>query len=101
MLITYHGELDLTSGWLQDLSTLHRVGDVSLTLQGNGDVVLTVPLGFDDLVFSYDYSAKIMDLGPTGGLDGKVVDVETEIKAYVDLTTQKLTLQSFKITNAG
>lgn len=86
---------------MQDLSTLHRVGDVSLTLQGNGDIVLTIPLGFDDLVFNYDYSAKIMNLGPTGGLDGKVVDVDTEIKAYVDLTTQKLTLQSFKITNAG
>lgn len=74
---------------------------MALTLQGNGDVVLTIPLGFDDLVFNYDYSAKIMDLGPTGGVDGKVVNVETEIKAYVDLATQKLSLQSFKITSAG
>lgn len=86
---------------MQDLSTLHRVGDVALTLQGNGDIILTIPVGFNDLVFSYDYSAKIMDLGPTGALDGSVVEVETEIKAYIDLETQRLSLQSFTITNTG
>lgn len=53
---------------------------------------------FDDLVLSY---AKIMDLGPTGALDGKVVDVKTKVKAYIDLAIQKLSLQSFEITSAG
>lgn len=52
-MITYHGELDLTDGWLQDVSTLHRVGEVTLTFQGTGKIVtLSIPLGFDDLMVS-------------------------------------------------
>lgn len=111
----------MTDGWLQDTSTLHRVGEVSLTLHGSGNVVsLSIPLGFDDLMvtdrkllqsynkpfsfwfqFTYLYSAKLMNLGPTGGLDGKVKNIECNLVVDYDLDTKLLSLNSFKITKSG
>ncbi|RZC37491.1 uncharacterized protein BDFB_010402 [Asbolus verrucosus] len=78
LIITYHGELDLTQGWLSDLSTIHRGGD-----------------------FTYDYSAKIMGLGPTGGIEGKVSNIAVEVKIGFDTTTLTASLDEFYIIHAG
>lgn len=51
--------------------------------------------------FTYLYSAKLMDLGPTGGLDGKVKDIEINLVVDYDLETNRLSLNSFKITKSG
>lgn len=52
--------------------------------------------------FDYQYSAKLMNLGPTGGIDGKVTDIEVLLEVMIDVQTNNLiTLKTFKISNAG
>lgn len=51
LVIIYHGELDLTKGHLQDLSTLHRTGDAELESE-DGVLSFSVPVGFNGLVVS-------------------------------------------------
>jgi hypothetical protein len=43
--ITWHGEASLTRGNLQGMLTLHRVGDMDLTPEGN-NLVVRGTLGF-------------------------------------------------------
>lgn len=51
--------------------------------------------------FDYQYSAKLMNLGPTGGIDGKVKDIRIDLEVDIDLNTSLLSLKTFKITNTG
>ena len=102
MIITYHGELDLTNGWLSDVSTIHRGGDVLATYDTDVKFLeITVPIGFNDLQFTYDYSAKIMGLGPAGYIDGQVTDLAVEVKIGVDPVALVLSLDEFNIVHAG
>nr|XP_015835604.1 PREDICTED: uncharacterized protein LOC103312896 [Tribolium castaneum] len=102
LIITYHGELDLTHGWLSDLSTIHRSGDVVVSYSSNTKYLeITVPIAFDDLQFTYDYSAKIMGLGPTGGIEGKANSVGVRVKIGFNVETLEASLDEFSITNSG
>lgn len=42
-----------------------------------------------------------MNIGPTGGLDGKVKNIECSLVVDYDLDTHLLSLNSFKITKSG
>ena len=98
MIITYQGELQLTKGWLEDISTIHRGGDVIVTYSTEAKFLeVTVPIAFDDLQFTYEYSAEIMGLGPTGGIDGKIANIEVEVKIGFDVTNLVLSLDEFEI----
>ncbi|EFA03851.1 uncharacterized protein LOC660232 [Tribolium castaneum] len=102
LIITYHGELDLTHGWLSDISTIHRGGDVVVTYSSNTKYLeVTVPIAFDDMQFTYDYSAKIMGLGPTGGIEGKIAKLTCEVKIGFDVEAIQASLDEFYITNSG
>ncbi|XP_063922604.1 uncharacterized protein LOC135137005 [Zophobas morio] len=102
LIITYHGELDLTNGWLSDVSTIHRGGDVIVTYDTDVKFLeVTLPIAFNDLQFTYDYSAKIMGLGPAGYIDGKVTDLAVEVKIGFDPVALVLSLDEFNIVHAG
>ncbi|XP_046393277.1 uncharacterized protein LOC124161112 [Ischnura elegans] len=98
--IVWHGELKLTKGWAQDLSTIYRSGDVDV--QFNNEIVsITANLGFIDITFDYDFSAQFMNIGPTGNLDGKANQVQVVLKVDADLNTKKVELKDFSIANVG
>ncbi|XP_044267281.1 uncharacterized protein LOC123013047 [Tribolium madens] len=102
LIITYHGELDLTHGWLSDISTIHRGGDVVVTYSSNSKYLeVTVPIAFDDMQFTYDYSAKIMGLGPRGGIEGKISALTCEVKIGFDVDKIHASLDEFYITHSG
>lgn len=102
LIITYHGELDLTHGWMSDLSTIHRGGDVVVSYSSNTKLLeVTVPIAFDDMQFTYDYSAKIMGLGPTGGIEGKVSALTCAVKISFDTQNLVANLDKFDITHSG
>lgn len=42
-----------------------------------------------------------MNIGPTGGLDGKVTNIQCSLVLDVDLETNLLSLNTFKITKSG
>lgn len=42
-----------------------------------------------------------MNIGPTGGLDGKVKNIECNLVVDYNLDTKLLTLNTFKITKTG
>lgn len=62
---------------------------------------LRLPLTFDLVDLNYDYLAKIMDLGPTGGLEGKIRDLTIMIDITIDIKSMEIILQNFDITDAG
>ncbi|KAJ3653534.1 hypothetical protein Zmor_012781 [Zophobas morio] len=102
LIITYQGELQLTKGWLEDISTVHRGGDVIVTYSTEAKFLeVTVPIAFDDLQFTYEYSAEIMGLGPTGGIDGKIANIEVEVKIGFDVTNLVLSLDEFEIIDTN
>ncbi|EFA08505.1 uncharacterized protein LOC662271 [Tribolium castaneum] len=102
LIITYHGELDLTNGKLLGFSTLHRTDDAKFDFNiFNLTATVGVGFGFDQLGFTYDYSAKIMNLGPKGGLEGSVTDLAMNLEVGFDFKNKALTLKDFSITNSG
>ncbi|CAH1368577.1 unnamed protein product [Tenebrio molitor] len=96
------GEIKLNYGWLLDLSTIHRGGDVLLSYSHNTKyITANVPISFNDLEFTYDYSAKILGMGPTGGIVGKVTNVQVEVVIGFNIETLRASLDEFYIVKAG
>ncbi|XP_046393894.1 uncharacterized protein LOC124161558 isoform X1 [Ischnura elegans] len=98
--IEWHGELDLNHGWLQDLSTIFRSGDVTVEYQ-DMKMLIKAQLGFKDLVFDYDFVAKFMDLSKKGEADGKAAGVLIAFSALVDLSNETIALQDFAISHVS
>ncbi|EFA08506.1 uncharacterized protein LOC662311 [Tribolium castaneum] len=102
LIITYHGELDLTNGKLLGFSSLHRTDDATYNYDLLAQTAtIAVGFGFDQLGFTYDYSAKIMNLGPIGGLEGSVTDLGMNLELEFDFKNKALTLEDFSITDSG
>ncbi|XP_017786468.1 PREDICTED: mite allergen Der p 7-like [Nicrophorus vespilloides] len=97
IIITYHGELDLTKGWLQGTSMFKRNGDVTFHELDEGIYELIVPLKFDTFLYNYDYSAKIMNLGPSGTVDGQVDNIEVVCSFLVVANNKFIKLQTYEI----
>uniref|UniRef100_A0A182Y7E0 Uncharacterized protein n=1 Tax=Anopheles stephensi TaxID=30069 RepID=A0A182Y7E0_ANOST len=51
--------------------------------------------------FTYDYSAHIMDLGPTGFVDVDVATMTFTSEFIIDLTDFYIWMQDFRLTNMG
>ncbi|XP_022919234.1 uncharacterized protein [Onthophagus taurus] len=98
-LITYHGELDMVGGWVQDIITIHRTGSSTVSLDGN-IIGARIPIGFDDIILTYLYSATIMDLGPHGSIHGKLYDVDAYFDVTIDTDAMTVTMNEFNL-NTG
>jgi hypothetical protein len=81
---------------------MHRGGDVLVEYSSNTrNLEITVPITFNDMMFTYDYAATIMGLGPKGGIDGKITDINIEAKLGFNTETFEATLEEFYITHTG
>ncbi|XP_049822376.1 mite allergen Der f 7-like [Aethina tumida] len=100
-LINYHGEYALTEGWLHDMSTMKRDGDVNLWYNfGTEQYEAFIPVAFQDLQFNYSYKVKFMNIGPVGIVMGKISDVK--IKLYLSYSNSThIKLHDFDITDTG
>ncbi|XP_052890341.1 mite allergen Der f 7-like [Anopheles moucheti] len=100
ILITYHGELALTNGVFH---TIHSVGRNGNAMMHYDRQLLRVTVGGNirQLGFTYDYSAHIMDLGPTGFVDVDVATMTFESEFIIDMTDFYIWMQDFRLTNMG
>ncbi|XP_071455337.1 uncharacterized protein [Hetaerina americana] len=98
--IEWHGELDMSHGWLQDLSTIYRSGDVTVEYQDE-KMVIKAEMAFKDLVIDYDFVAKFMKLSKKGEADGKSTGVKVAFAAMVDIAAKKIELQDFSIIHVS
>uniref|UniRef100_A0A182KBC8 Uncharacterized protein n=1 Tax=Anopheles christyi TaxID=43041 RepID=A0A182KBC8_9DIPT len=121
ILITYHGELALTNGVFHTIHSVGRNGNAmmhydrkllrvavganirQLGRAGEGSRSLTRAQHTREVLvkFTYDYSAHIMDLGPTGFVDVDVATMTFTSEFIIDLTDFYIWMQDFRLTNMG
>uniref|UniRef100_T1DPT4 Putative secreted protein n=1 Tax=Anopheles aquasalis TaxID=42839 RepID=T1DPT4_ANOAQ len=100
ILITYHGELALTNGVFHTIHSVARNGNAMMHYDRQ---LLRVSVGANirQLGFTYDYSAHIMDLGPTGFVDVDVATMTLTSEFIIDMTDFYIWMQDFRLTNMG
>lgn len=71
-------------------------------MQYEGNVLnLRIPVAFNTMNINYDYKASIMNIGPHGGVEGKIHGMNVFVDITVDTINAEINLQDFQITNAG
>lgn len=100
ILITYHGELELTNGEFHSIQSVIRNG---VAMMHYDRKVLGVAVGANirQLGFTYDYSAHIMDLGPSGWVDVDIATMTFQFEFAIDLSNFYISLEDFQLTNIG
>ncbi|PSN47749.1 hypothetical protein C0J52_04612 [Blattella germanica] len=100
IIIEWHGELDMTNGYLKDISTLDRRGDIIANYE-NKLLTITANIGFEDLKFFFNYLANFMDITYDGTIDGTVTDLTIYVEIVADMETLSVHLQGFEINHTG
>ncbi|EAT45137.1 AAEL003570-PA [Aedes aegypti] len=100
IIITYHGEIELTNGVFHSIQSVVRSGTAMMHYDRK---VLRVVLGANirQLGFTYDYSAHIMDLGPSGWVDVDIATMTFQFEFAIDLSNFFIYLEHFQLTNIG
>merc|ERR1712180_259520 len=87
--ITFHGSAHLFNGHFWRLSTIHRTGDTSFTIEGT-KVRLTANIGVDAPTAHYDASAEFMGIGVSAGITANIADFGIYIDAEMDIAVSGL-----------
>ncbi|KAJ8956945.1 hypothetical protein NQ318_014364 [Aromia moschata] len=96
------GTIALSSGYLQNLSTLKRNGDVTVTYYSSSSTLeINVPIKFETLTVSYEYLTKILLLRIKGEAHGKVENLNIDVRLGFNFTTYEASLDNFDIGNTG
>jgi len=98
--ITWHGEAGLSNGLLKGIETLHRTGTADVTIEPNGDLLVTLEAGVNDGTLAYALLVKFMDLGPKATATGTIKNIRVLITLRVD-TQLRPKLEKFDIKNLG
>merc|ERR1712226_607534 len=99
--ITFHGSAHLFNGRFWRLSTIHRTGDTSFTVDGT-KVRLTANIGVDAPTAHYDASAEFMGIGVSAGITANIADFGIYIDAEMDVASGGgLQLTNFAISHVG
>lgn len=85
---------------MQGISAMKREGDAEMQYEAM-TLNLRIPLRVDTISVNYDYLAKIMNIGPTGGMEARVSKLNIFVEIVLDTKTLEVVLQDFKITDAG
>ncbi|KAJ9597287.1 hypothetical protein L9F63_011858 [Diploptera punctata] len=74
LFITWHGEFKAENGHVRNLATLQRTADISMEYdEASGGLYVFGSIGLSELQLGYDnWSAKFMNVGPSGSLSAKV-----------------------------
>merc|ERR1712027_243759 len=87
--ITFHGSAHLFNGHFWRLSTIHRTGDTSFTVEGT-KVRLTANIGVEAPTAHYDASAEFMGIGVSAGITANIADFGIYIDAEIDIAVSGL-----------
>merc|ERR1711962_1339450 len=87
--ITFHGSAHLFNGHFWRLSTIHRTGDTSFTIEGT-KVRLTANIGVDAPTAHYDASAEFMGIGVSAGITANIADFGISHVGHIDIDVSGL-----------
>ncbi|GJQ73595.1 hypothetical protein Trydic_g13940 [Trypoxylus dichotomus] len=96
-LITYTGTLDLTIGQLQDLATVRRDGDATLTFSSPSTLKVSIPLSFRSLIAVYSFIMRVRWDTAEGILHAWFNNTRARYNLTVDLVTSSITNREFVI----
>ncbi|KAF2894026.1 hypothetical protein ILUMI_12148 [Ignelater luminosus] len=94
------GGIVLKDGFLYGVSTLERHGDVTV-IQTESDLKITIPLGFSNLTFTYEYDLDFMKVGRTGKATGGSQGNKFSVGLHFDIKTLKVKLDEFNFNDLG
>lgn len=78
------GYVNITDGWLQQLSTITLSGDVIAKYSMSTHILeITLPIAFDNLLISYDYHTQVLLLSIEGTVDAQVQNVTGDMLATI------------------
>ncbi|XP_018579808.1 uncharacterized protein LOC108917603 [Anoplophora glabripennis] len=96
------GTIDLTSGWLQDMSTIARDGSTTVGYDSSTKIMsVYLPIKLNALLATYKYHTKVLLLSIKGDVNGKIEDLRINVKLSFDYTTYQASLDLFDITDSG
>ncbi|KAF2894025.1 hypothetical protein ILUMI_12147 [Ignelater luminosus] len=96
----FSGGIVLKDGFLYGVSTLARHRDVTVK-QTESDLKITIPMGFLNLTFAYEYDLNFMKVGPTGKATGGSQGNKVTVDLHFDTKTLKVKLDKFNFDNLG
>jgi len=94
--------MNLTNGFLAGLNTLHRTGDCVLAIETNGDIILTLDGGLNDMALGYGVALNLSGLMlPNLSLKGDLStgDLRFTLRIAYDFSIQVETLELKTIGN--
>ncbi|KAK9754437.1 Group 7 allergen [Popillia japonica] len=94
LLITYTGTLDLTVGHLQELSTVARQGDATMTANGC-ETTITIPLNFRSIIARYNFIMEVRRDTAEGILHSWLDNVTADYSVTVPCNGGAITQSSF------
>ncbi|XP_028139247.2 uncharacterized protein LOC114333557 [Diabrotica virgifera virgifera] len=90
------------NGKLHGISTLKRYQDVLANyVHSSRTLIVTLPIEFVDLKFTYDYDVRIFGLGPSGSMDGEIKEFKFYLQFSLDLEHFVLSIKQLKTTDSG
>lgn len=101
LFFTGTGELNGTEGWIEDLSSVQRTSNITLTA-GDVSMVAKLEFGFNDLRIGYMYRAKFMRI-PVGGslevlINNNSIALELSVNVSKDRCSGDVNVDSVKFT---
>ncbi|CAH1110264.1 unnamed protein product [Psylliodes chrysocephalus] len=95
-------KINFVKGFLHGISNLVRYGDVTVGYQSKiKTLTLTLPVEFSNLSFTYDYTIKVLGIGPSGDLIGKVDNFKFYLQLSFNLNTLTAQIDNLKTTDSG
>nr|CAH7717722.1 unnamed protein product [Callosobruchus chinensis] len=90
-------EFNLTTGWLEDLSTISKGGDALATYNSRTRTIdIVIPLKFDSLMFSYEFDRHFI-FHHRGNVFGKVENIKIDCQISFNYGTYQLKVDHFQI----
>lgn len=101
-LSLFPGSLDLSNGWLQDLSTI-TVYDEVVAKYTRADHLfeLTLPIAFNQILIDYNYHVQIVLLGISGTVDAKVSNLKLNLHMGFNFTSYQAFVDNIDVKDSG
>ncbi|XP_015118603.1 uncharacterized protein LOC107042200 [Diachasma alloeum] len=93
-------KIQLQHGWTQQGSTIRRNGDV-IVRYSNKMIEFDAALSWDHLDVTYAYTLRYLLFTRKGDFNGRFDDVKVQVIGSFNISTHKINLRFFKITNIG
>ncbi|XP_058792479.1 uncharacterized protein LOC131664963 [Phymastichus coffea] len=90
----------LYDGWAQNLAELQRAGKCKIRYS-NKKLDIDLNLGWDNLVFDYQYLIKMLLLKREGDLHGQMTKLNMHINMRVDFNNYQITLNELDLVENG